>query len=1090
MKKAMKRALCLVLCLCFLCGSISGLSVGTSAVGKNEAQIADFLVKQMGFNSAAVSGILANIEWESGFNPDCYGDKINGVYTSYGICQWHNTRWDRLKQFCQSKGYDWKTLEGQLWYLKYELEEYYPTILSYIKNVANTADGAYDAGYYWCYNFERPADTANMSVKRGNLAKSKYWPVYSNSYSTVSTGVYRLKNKATGTYMCVKDGGDSNGQNIELTATAGSNTVFIMDHVYGTVYNLRAECSKSGRMLNVYATSVVSGKNVTLYDRTDDNSQQWFFENVSGGYVVRSAENASCVLDVSGTNVCVMTYTGASSQVWELVNISTYTVTYNANGGTGAPAAQTKKHGASLKLSTSVPKRSGYIFMGWATKADAASAEYAAGATLTYDGNLTLYAVWQIEPCEGEGGTGHKWSLTEYTAPPTCTENGKGNYYCSKCKKTQELTLFDADTVTDWLTEPLEGIPQEFCGTKTQFRYADGGSETELVPVGVGTTLFAEFPAGFDKNSELYKTYNNEIKDTETGTSVRIYSDTYTVAGYIYWHWCSSSYSNITTPSNLYINTEYTDGSDGTRAYDIFHAFFSEQYEAYDPGKDATKFVNAAACQSVYWWQAPITVYSAKYADYEKATVPTFGEWQDAPLADADGKITETRTLYKYDLSAPGHDYIPAVTAPTCTEDGYTVNTCRRCSDTYTDSIVSAPGHSFSVDVTPPTCTEDGYSVYTCTVCGYTYTGDPVPTQGHSYVAETVAPTCTENGYTVHICSACGDSYRDSETPATGHSMYLSEITAPPTCTENATGKYSCKNCDESYEAVIGDSETDTGWLEEPLSAVSPDFAETKTQYRYAYMGDTGEYVEKGQGTTLFAQFPAGFDTNNLFYKRYNITVADTETRKYSSEKAVYGYIYWHWCSSQYTCTEPSNLLISREYSSGSNGGRPYDVFHAFYSAKYVAYDTSKDATKFVNAAACPHVYWWQEPITLYSVQYTDYEKVTSPTHTEWQDSPLPDSEEMTVETRTLYRYDLSAHGHKYVSGKCSVCGEEDPNYILPGDINFDKKVNAVDGNLIKQLIVKGGYTEKELSAADINLDNKLNAVDSNLLRKVILGKN
>ena len=79
------------------------------------------------------------------------------------------------------------------------------------------------------------------------------------------------------------------------------------------------------------------------------------------------------------------------------VNLSsslTYTVTYNANGGTGAPKAQTKIDGISLKLSTTVPTRTGYTFKGWSTTSTG-SATYVAGATYTANKSVTLYAVWQ-----------------------------------------------------------------------------------------------------------------------------------------------------------------------------------------------------------------------------------------------------------------------------------------------------------------------------------------------------------------------------------------------------------------------------------------------------------------------------------------------------------------------------------------------------------------------------------------------------------------------------------------------------------------------------------------------------------------------
>lgn len=73
--------------------------------------------------------------------------------------------------------------------------------------------------------------------------------------------------------------------------------------------------------------------------------------------------------------------------------VSSYTVSYNANGGSGAPSSQTKTHGKDLALSSTKPTRTGYTFKGWATSASGAVA-YAAGATYKTNANVTLYAVW------------------------------------------------------------------------------------------------------------------------------------------------------------------------------------------------------------------------------------------------------------------------------------------------------------------------------------------------------------------------------------------------------------------------------------------------------------------------------------------------------------------------------------------------------------------------------------------------------------------------------------------------------------------------------------------------------------------------
>lgn len=75
-----------------------------------------------------------------------------------------------------------------------------------------------------------------------------------------------------------------------------------------------------------------------------------------------------------------------------------YTVRYNANGGFGAPSAQTKKQNITLVLSSVKPQRNGYAFCGWATTPTAAAPEYAPGDSYTEDKNITLYAVWRYSP--------------------------------------------------------------------------------------------------------------------------------------------------------------------------------------------------------------------------------------------------------------------------------------------------------------------------------------------------------------------------------------------------------------------------------------------------------------------------------------------------------------------------------------------------------------------------------------------------------------------------------------------------------------------------------------------------------------------
>lgn len=140
----------------------------------NEEIIFLFFTNIAGYSEAAACGIMANMKKESGFRPNAISS--GGGY--HGLCQWSKTRFQTITNYCEKYGFDPYSLEGQLNYMMHEL-----ATTAYGKNLAkfdNTAQGAYDAGYYFCYNYERPSNKAAKSQERGNLAKNTYWAKYGN----------------------------------------------------------------------------------------------------------------------------------------------------------------------------------------------------------------------------------------------------------------------------------------------------------------------------------------------------------------------------------------------------------------------------------------------------------------------------------------------------------------------------------------------------------------------------------------------------------------------------------------------------------------------------------------------------------------------------------------------------------------------------------------------------------------------------------------------------------------------------------------------------------------------------------------------
>ena len=84
-----------------------------------------------------------------------------------------------------------------------------------------------------------------------------------------------------------------------------------------------------------------------------------------------------------------------SFEVYCVWQANTYTVSYNANGGSGAPSNQTKTYGVNLTLSSTRPTRTNYNFKGWATSASG-SVAYQPGGTYSSNAAVTLYAVWEV----------------------------------------------------------------------------------------------------------------------------------------------------------------------------------------------------------------------------------------------------------------------------------------------------------------------------------------------------------------------------------------------------------------------------------------------------------------------------------------------------------------------------------------------------------------------------------------------------------------------------------------------------------------------------------------------------------------------
>lgn len=159
------------------------------------------------------------------------------------------------------------------------------------------------------------------------------------------------------------------------------------------------------------------GKTLTLSSTKPTKSGYTFqgWDSSSAGTTVVYKAGASYTANSAATLYAVWT-------------ADTVTVSFDANGGTGAPAAMTGNSGAAMTLPTAEPVRVNYAFQGWSTSNTAASAEYSAGASFTPSGDTTLYAVWSYSVTAPTLNAVYNIGRTASTSSTTLVEDGSYLY--------------------------------------------------------------------------------------------------------------------------------------------------------------------------------------------------------------------------------------------------------------------------------------------------------------------------------------------------------------------------------------------------------------------------------------------------------------------------------------------------------------------------------------------------------------------------------------------------------------------------------------------------------------------------------------
>ena len=196
---------------------------------------------------------------------------------------------------------------------------------------------------------------------------------------------------------------------LPLNALAKSNsTVVLHPSVGSTVTGVKV---KVGDIISGHRVSSISSYDITVdlgkYNVNNDTFRLPYAKDIwkgvdnnkvdyiswAGSGSNRRSEGASALL-ANGKNTAYYYFKGAPV-------LPTFTLNYNANGGTGAPASQTHKATSEYEkshtftISSQAPTRDGYTFLGWNTNRSATTANYQPGGSIVVTGTTTLYAVWE-----------------------------------------------------------------------------------------------------------------------------------------------------------------------------------------------------------------------------------------------------------------------------------------------------------------------------------------------------------------------------------------------------------------------------------------------------------------------------------------------------------------------------------------------------------------------------------------------------------------------------------------------------------------------------------------------------------------------
>ena len=386
-------------------------------------------------------------------------------------------------------------------------------------------------------------------------------------------------------------------------------------------------------------------------------------------------------------------------------------------------------------------------------------------------------------------------SLTSVTIPNSVTSIGEYAFY--DCKSLTSVTI--PGSVTS-----IGLYAFASCTSLTGIWVAEGNSHYANDASGVlfnkDKTTLVQCPGAFAAYTipdSVTSIGDNTFDHCTSLTSVTI-PDSVTSIGEWAFYWCTSL-TSVTIPDSV--------TSIGDNTFDHCTSLTSVTIPDGVTSIGWRAFSNCTSLTDVY--------YAGSKAQWKAISISSTGN---------DDLLTAN---IHYNYVSHTHSYKDVVTAPTCTEKGYTTHTCA-CGDSYVDTYTDPLGHDLKDDAAvAATCTTAGTTAGKhCTRCDYKEGMETIAALGHDLKDDAaVAATCTTAGTTAgKHCTRCDYKEGMETIAALGHAWDEGKVTKEATETTQGSMTYTCTRCPATKRdilpasglvatAVYNDVKNDTSWF-------------------------------------------------------------------------------------------------------------------------------------------------------------------------------------------------------------------------------------------------------------------------------------